>query len=76
MTTNAERQADYRVRHKETTKVLHLHIEIPAKRALERMALHRGITQKEFLEGLLVDAESRLVDTLPPNERPAYYQDD
>jgi hypothetical protein len=64
--TNAQRQSEYRERHLKDENghgdrlniVLHFH----AKRALERLAFCYGVTQQEFLEGLLRQADSDAAD--------------
>jgi hypothetical protein len=39
-------------------------VSVQAKRALERLARHRGETQRAVLEELLRDAERSVVDSL------------
>ena len=66
--TNAQRQAAFRARHLKSTDCpverIDCLIEVHAKAALKRLALHHGLPQWEMLQKLIVDAESALVDTL------------
>lgn len=62
--SSAERQRAYRERQAETAERLSMLVSVPAKRALERLARHRGETQRAVLEELLRDAERAVVDSL------------
>ena len=78
--TNAQRQSEYRERHLKDENghgdrlniVLHFH----AKRALERLAFCYGVTQQEFLEGLLRQADSDAAQQASrlPNGSADYYE--
>ena len=60
--TPAERQRDFRQRNKDRINlIVHAH----TKRALERLAHHHGVTQKQILEHLISQAESETVAGLP-----------
>ena len=77
--SNAQRQADYRVRHfKEEGKGkrLNLVLDLHAKCALERLAFCYGVTQQEFLEGLLRQADSDAATQASrlPNGSADYYE--
>ena len=64
--SSAQRQADYRARHLHEEggegERLNLVIDLHAKRALERLALCYGVTQKAMLNRLLIDAERAAVE--------------
>jgi hypothetical protein len=68
--TPAERQREYRRRHRER---INLALTPHAKAALGRLARHRGETQKAVLEQLIADAERATVDQLAD---PGSYYDD
>ena len=59
--SNAERQAAYRARHLKDEggkgERLNLVIDLHAKRALERLAVCYGVTQRATIERLALDAE-------------------
>ena len=75
--SNAERQAAYRVRHLKdvegTGERISLLVDTPTKRALERLAVRYGVTQRAMLQTLIADAERALLDTLRPDEQADYY---
>lgn len=56
---NAKRQADYRKRHlKEgTAQRLNVILALDAKQALERLAKRHGLSHKDMLERLLIEAD-------------------
>ena len=60
-TSNAQRQADYRMRHLKDVdgelERLNLLIDFHAKFALERLAYCYGVTQRAMLERLLMQAD-------------------
>ena len=60
---NAKRQAEYRKRHlKEgTAQRLNVILSSDSKLALERLANHYGVTNKELLEQVLLEAQSQLL---------------
>ncbi len=77
--TNAQRQADYRVRHFKDEgkgKRLNLVLDLHAKCALERRAFCYGVTQREILDGLLRQAEGDVADRASqlPNGLSDYYE--
>ncbi len=70
--SNAQRQAAYRARHLKDDngkgERLNLVIDLQAKRAIERLAVCYGVTQKEIMERLALGAERVTLDkaaTLP-----------
>jgi hypothetical protein len=70
--SSAQRQAAYRARHlkKESGQGerLNLVIDLHAKRAIERLAVCYGVTQKEIIERLALGAQRVTLDkaaTLP-----------
>ena len=70
--SNAERQAAYRARHLKDEggkcELLNTVINLHTKRALERLSVCYGVTQRETIERLLLDAERATLDkaaTLP-----------
>jgi len=77
--SNAERQAAYRARHLKgedgTGERLNLVIDLHAKRALERLAVCYGVTQREALERLVLDAERAALDKVAaqPTGHTDYY---
>lgn len=73
--TNAERQAAYRQKHllEGTDERLNMVLSVSAKRQLERLSKHYGVTQRQMLERLLSQADRDLVVTLTPSEESAYY---
>ncbi len=72
---NAKRQAEYRKRHiKEgSDKRLNVILGLDAKLALERMAKHYGVTNKNVLERLLLEAQSRLLEDMEDEQQTRYY---
>jgi hypothetical protein len=62
--TAAERQRAYRQRRQEDAERLNLVVSVSAKRQLERLARHHGVTQRAMLERLLAEAEGAAVDSL------------
>lgn len=75
--SNAQRQAAYRQRHlkdeNSTDERLSLLVDLRSKRALERMAIRYGVTQRAMLETLVADAEKVLLGTLSATEQERYY---
>ena len=62
--SNAERQADYRRRHllePDTVDSERLNMVVPvsAKRKLERLAAHYGVTQRMLLAGIAIGGRER-----------------
>lgn len=72
---NAKRQAEYRKRHiKEgSDQRLNVILGLDAKLALERMAKHFGVTNKNVLERLLLEAQSRLIEDMDDEHQTRYY---
>lgn len=72
--STAERQQAYRRRHlaEGDAERLNLVVSVQAKRQLERLARHRGVTQREILERILAQAERRTVANLKDTTR--YYR--
>ena len=64
--SNAERQAEYRVRHLKCDEVkserLNLMIDADTKRRLERVCICYGVTKRAMLERLLLQAEQDALD--------------
>lgn len=77
--SNAERQAAYRARHLKDVEGkggrLNLVIDIHAKLALERLARCYGVTQKQMLEKLAVEAERATLEKIEalPSGQVDYY---
>jgi hypothetical protein len=75
--TNAERQREYRQRHLQAEdgglERLNLFVSLQAKRQLERLAAHHGVTQRAALEWTLAEAERAMVDSLSADRQSAYY---
>ena len=75
--SNAERQAAYRARHLKdvegTGERISLLVNTTTKRALERLAVRYGVTQRAMMQTLIADAERALLDTLHPDEQASYY---
>lgn len=73
--SNAERQHAYRDRHLKDGELERLDtlIDMHAKHRLERLASCYGLTQREMLERLLLEAESSLFERLSSDEQDAYY---
>ncbi len=79
--SNAQRQADYRLRHLKSQESnlerLSLLVDLHVKRALERLAICYGVTQKSMLERLIVQAEHAAIDealALSPDGQADYYE--
>jgi len=75
MATSAERQAAYRQRHlaEGDAERLNVIVSTTAKRKLERLARHRGETQRAVLEALLAEAENRAVAKMTAKATRAYF---
>jgi hypothetical protein len=79
--SNAQRQADYRLRHLKSQdrmlERLSVLVDLHAKRALERLALCYGVTQKSMLQSLIVQAENAAIVealALSPNGQADFYE--
>ncbi|MGR7480548.1 hypothetical protein ACU60U_08660 [Klebsiella aerogenes] len=73
---NAERQARYRhntrVRPENYTARLNTEILSGAKSALKRLSLHHGMTQRQMLEQLIIQADQKLHSRLDEAESECY----
>lgn len=60
--TNAQRQAEYRARrrHDGVSTRLNTEVSLIAHIALERLAYHHGLTQRQMLERLLIEPDEAL----------------
>lgn len=78
--TAAQRQADYRKRRPfagdNGERRLNLWVTTAAALALQRLAHRYGVTQRQFLEQILLAEDKRITDTLDPDapEWDDYYQ--
>ena len=72
--TNAEKQAAYRTRkiNDGNGERLQAVISLQAKRALERLARHAGITQAAMLERLILDEQKRVTAGMDDDQHRAY----
>lgn len=72
--TTAERQAAYRTRHLKEGEAERLNIVVSfrAAMALRRLAAHEGISQREVLERLIIDAQDAAVSGMNPAEQDAF----
>ena len=75
-TGNAERQRRYRAARRDADgpaeQRLDLHIALPARMALRRLAKHHGLSQKTALEQILLAAQDTVVNAAADNGA-AYY---
>jgi hypothetical protein len=76
---NARRQKAYRARMRELdgpmVEWLKTIIDLRAKRALERLARHYGVTQRAALERMIAETESREIATMETSRQSDYYRD-
>ena len=72
---NAKRQAEYRKRHMKegSDQRLNVILGLDAKLALERMAIHGGVTNKSLLERVLLETQSRLLEDMDGEQQTRYY---
>lgn len=72
---NAKRQAEYRKRHiKEgSDQRLNVILDLQAKLALERMAKHYGVSNKELLERVLLETQSQLMADMDGEQQTRYF---
>ncbi len=72
---NAERQAEYRARRREdgTREQLSMFVSFRTKNTLVRLAACHGVTQREMLERIVMEAERRLLDRVGNRHADAYY---
>lgn len=75
MATSAERQAAFRQRHlaEGNAERLNVIVDVSAKRQLERLARHRGTTQRAVIETLLAEAERRATARMQPAAEGEYF---
>jgi hypothetical protein len=74
--TNAQRQAAWRGRRQEAgAEWVRMPLGLPAKRALERLARHYGVTERVVLERVLAEAQSHVLDGLDSAGQAHYYRD-
>lgn len=71
--TAAERQREYRERHRETSERINIPLDPHAKFALTRLAKYHGISQRAMLERIIGRAERKTVETL--DDPSTYYRD-
>ena len=76
--SNAQRQAAYRAHHLQdvdgTGERLQVLVDAPTKRALERLAVRYGVTQRGMLQKLIADTKRALLATLSRDEQADYYE--
>jgi hypothetical protein len=71
--SSAERQREYRARRPfagpdgNGERRLNTWVATGAAQALRRLAQHHGISQREMLERLILDADDRIVKALDPD---------
>ena len=73
--TSAERQAAYRARHLKEGEAerINMVVSLSAAMILRRLATHRGITQRQVLESLLVEAQAVATAGMTAEQQNAYY---
>ena len=76
--TNAERQRKYRQRLKSTKDDLlarlHMLVSPACVAQLSRIARHQGITKREALERIMLEAENQLVSELNQADESDYFR--
>jgi hypothetical protein len=76
---NARRQKAYRARMREVdgpmVEWLKTVVDLHAKRALERLARHYGVTQRAALERMIAETESREIAAMETSRQADYYRD-
>jgi hypothetical protein len=76
---NARRQKAYRARMREIdgpmVEWLKTVIDLRAKRALERLARHYGVTQRAALQRMIAETESREIAAMETSRQSDYYRD-
>lgn len=78
-TSNAQRQAAYRLKHLKDVdgqgERLNIIIDLHAKKALERLSSCYGVTQRAMIEKLLIEAERHAANAaaLMPGGDAAYF---
>ena len=78
--SNVQRQRNYRDRHLKQTgeeyemlERINQMISLSAKNSLKRLASYYGVTQRTILEKVIVDADNKLINTLPNEQHNDYY---
>ena len=75
--SNADRQRAYRQRHLKdvdgTRARINLVVEQDAVTALQRLAVHKGVTQASVLRELILQAEKRATDRMQPEAWNVYH---
>jgi hypothetical protein len=75
---NAQRQKAYRARMRQLdgpmVEWLKTVIDLRAKRALERLARHYGVTQRAALERMIAETESREIAAMETSTQADYYR--
>ncbi len=76
---DARRQKAYRARMRDVdgpmVEWLKTVIDLRAKRALERLARHYGVTQRAALERMIAETERREIAAMEPSSQADYYRD-
>lgn len=72
---NAKRQAEYRKRHIKdgSDQRLNVILDLDVKLALERMAKFHGVSNKEVLQRVLLEAQSRLLEDMEDEQKKRYH---
>lgn len=72
---NAKRQSEYRKRHLKdgTSQRLNVILDLDAKLALERMAKHHHVNNKEMLTRALLDAQTQLIACMNDEQQKWYF---
>lgn len=63
-TTNAQRQAAYRQRARQKDSRISMWIDMSAALALARLARHEGVSQRQVLERLILQADDQVYASL------------
>lgn len=78
--SNAQRQRNYRDRHLKQTgeeykmlERINQIVSLVTKNRLKCLAYYYGVTQRTILERAIEDADHKLLDTLPNEQRNDYY---
>lgn len=79
--TTAQRQAAYRARRKELGEQgkpgdarLNVWLCYDAHAGLKRLAHHRGISQRELLESILIELDNKTASQIEENQLDSYYR--
>ncbi len=73
--TTAERQAAYRTRHLKEGEGerISVVVSLGAAMALRRLAAHGGTSQRNVIESLLVEAQTKVTRDMNADQQTAYY---